>query len=129
MDKPIETKVTIVTPSTLQTFVRASPFRAFRITMNSGKTYDVRHPEFIHVGRDFFNYYIASSPNEFPDRWETVSLLLIQSIEHLEGTPADKAPRSSATGACDLTLRRRFTIFAADVPRPRHRNRRRHPQI
>ncbi len=72
-------------PSTLQSYVRAQPFRPFRIVMNSGKTYDVRHPEMIHVGRNFFLHFQTATPqDEFPDRWETVSLLLVQNVQLLE---------------------------------------------
>jgi hypothetical protein len=73
-------------PSTLQTYVRAQPFRPFRIVMNSGAAYDIRHPEMIHVGRDFFNYYTSSGTDQFPDSWETVSLLLVEKAHHLDQT-------------------------------------------
>jgi hypothetical protein len=42
-------------------YVRAEPFRPFRIHMASGRTFDIRHPEF-----------------------DSVSLMLIESISHLE---------------------------------------------
>ena len=32
-------------------FKRAKPFRPFRIVMNDGHSYDVRHPDFVAVGR------------------------------------------------------------------------------
>ncbi len=69
-------------------YVRAEPFRPFRIVMNSGKTYDVRHPETIAVGRDVCIYYHRQQPDQPFDRWESVSLLLVQNVEHLE--PAAK---------------------------------------
>jgi hypothetical protein len=75
-------------PSTLQTYVRAQPFRPFRIIMNSGNTYEVRHPEMIHVGRDFFNYYSFKGEDQFPETWETVSLLLVEKLQHVDGATA-----------------------------------------
>jgi hypothetical protein len=66
------------------TYVQAAPFRPFRIVMNSGKNYDVRHPETIAVGRDTFIYYYRQKPGEPFDRVDMVSLLLIQNIEHLD---------------------------------------------
>jgi hypothetical protein len=71
--------------------VRATPFAPFRIVLNSGKTYDIRHPEMIAVGRDVCNYCHRPATDQPFDRWETVSLLLIQNIEHLDRTPADRA--------------------------------------
>jgi hypothetical protein len=72
-------------------YVHAVPFRPFRIVMNSGKTYDVRHPETIAVGRDVCIYYHRQQPDQpFFDRWESVSLLLVQNIEHLDHGTANK---------------------------------------
>jgi hypothetical protein len=62
-------------------YVRAEPFRPFRIVMNSGKSYDVRHPETIAVGRDVFIYYHRQQPEQPFDDWESVSLLLVQNVE------------------------------------------------
>jgi hypothetical protein len=81
-----------VTPATLQTYLRAEPFRPFRVIMNSGKTYDIRHPELVRLGKDFFNYYYATPPDAPAERWETVSLLVVQNIQHLE------EPAKPATG-------------------------------
>jgi hypothetical protein len=66
-------------------YVNAKPFRPFRILMNSGRTYDVRHPEMIRVGRDFFMLFsFVSDTPDVVDQWETGSLLLVESISHLE---------------------------------------------
>jgi hypothetical protein len=73
-----------VRPDTLQAYLRAVPFRAFRIVLNSGRAYEVRHPEMIRVGRDSFVFYHADSPEAPYDRFDTVGLLLVERIEHLE---------------------------------------------
>jgi hypothetical protein len=65
-------------------YVKAVPFRPFRIIMNSGKTYDVRHPESIAVGRDTFIYYHRQQPDQPFDHVDMVSLPLVESVEHLE---------------------------------------------
>ena len=75
---------TMLRPEALLAFVRAQPFRPFRIVMNSGKAYEIRHPELIRVGRDFFNYYHATPPDAPAESWETVSLILIQNVQHLD---------------------------------------------
>jgi hypothetical protein len=71
-------------------YVRAQPFRPFRIVMNSGKSYDVRRPEEVAVGRDVCIYYHRPQPGEPFDRWESISLLLVEHLEHLE--PAKPKP-------------------------------------
>jgi hypothetical protein len=78
-------------PDVLLTYVRAQPFRPFRITMTSGTTYEVRHPEMIRVGKDFFNYYHATPPEAPADRWETVSLVLIENVRALD-QPSPASP-------------------------------------
>lgn len=81
-------------PETLQSYVRSQSFRPFRIVMNSGKVYDVRHPEVIAVGRDVIIYYHRTHPDAPFNRWESVSLLLMQNVEHLDqpATPPTTAP-------------------------------------
>jgi hypothetical protein len=68
------------------TFVRAVPFRPFRLVLNSGRAYDVRHPEMVRVGRDTVIYFYETPPDAPFDRFEFVSLLLIERVEHLEVT-------------------------------------------
>lgn len=63
----------------------AEPFRPFRIHTASGRTFEVRHPEFVQMGRSTLTVY--ASPENDPDgrqRWEQVSLMLIESIAPLD---------------------------------------------
>jgi hypothetical protein len=76
-------------------YVRAEPFRPFCIVINSGKSYDVRHPETIAVGRDVFIYYHRQQPDQPFDHWESVSLLLVQNVEHVG--PANGAQKRRKT--------------------------------
>jgi len=66
-------------------YLQAHPFRPFRIRMNSGRTFDIRHPEMVRVGkRDLLIFtFVSDSPNVY-DRWENVALLLIESLSPLE---------------------------------------------
>ena len=41
----------MMTPQNVLSYVKAEPFRPFRIHMASGWTFDVRHPEMVRVGR------------------------------------------------------------------------------
>jgi hypothetical protein len=76
-----------MTPQQVFTYLKAEPFRPFRIHMASGKSFDVRHPELMRVGRNFLVIftYVADSP-ELLDRWETISLMLIEHISLLDVT-------------------------------------------
>ncbi len=75
-------------PETLQAYLRAAPFRPFRLVLNSGRSYEVRHPEMVRVGRDSFVFYHADHPEAPYDRFETIGLLLVERIEHIETAAA-----------------------------------------
>ncbi len=78
-----------MTPQEVLNYVQAQPFRPFRIRMNSGRAFDIRHPEMVRVGRrDLLIFtFVSDSPNVY-DRWENVSLLLIESLSPLEASVA-----------------------------------------
>ena len=70
-------------------YQKAEPFRPFRIHMVSGRTFDIRHPEIAKVGRSFLVLFtFVSDASGVMDRWETISLLLIESISYLEDSVA-----------------------------------------
>ncbi|HUY92324.1 MAG TPA: hypothetical protein VMV10_26520 [Pirellulales bacterium] len=75
----------MITPAELLSYLKAKPFRPFRIHMASGQTYDVRHPEMARVGRNVLLLFtfVSDDPDVF-DRWETVSLMLMESVSHLD---------------------------------------------
>ena len=78
-----------MTPQEVLNYLQAQPFRPFRIRMNSGRTFDIRHPEMIRVGRrDLLIFTFVSDSPDVYDRWENVSLLLIESISPLEASVA-----------------------------------------
>jgi hypothetical protein len=70
-------------------YVKDQPFRPFRILMTSGRNYEIRHPEMVRVGRDFLIIFtfVSDSP-DLVDHWETVSLLRVESISHLDAQVA-----------------------------------------
>jgi hypothetical protein len=68
-------------------YVQALPFRPFRIRMNSGRTFDIHHPEMVRVGRgDLLIFTFVSDSPDVYDRWEYVSLVLIESLSPLEAS-------------------------------------------
>jgi hypothetical protein len=74
----------------LLTWVRAAPFAPFRIRLNSGRIFDIRHPEMLRVGRTSANVYsFAGEPADPYEKMEMISLVLIESVEPIEaGRPA-----------------------------------------
>ncbi len=75
----------MMTPQTVLGYVKAEPFRPFRIHLASGRTFDIRHPEMIKVLRSNVLVFKATGDTpEIPDEWESVSLMLTESISHLE---------------------------------------------
>jgi hypothetical protein len=78
----------MVPPNEILNYLRSQPFRPFQIRMAGGRTYDIRHPEMIRVGRNsLIVFTFVSDDPEIYDRWETVSLLLIESIAYPESLP------------------------------------------
>lgn len=79
----------MIPPHDVLQYLREVPFRPFQIHMASGKTYEIRHPEMVRVGRGVlivFSY--ASDDPEIFDRWDTVSLMRIENLTHSEATAA-----------------------------------------
>ncbi len=70
---------------TVLDYVRAEPFRPFRIHMASGRTFDVRHPEMIKVLRSWLIVFRTNgSVTDIPEGFDSLSLTLVESISHLD---------------------------------------------
>jgi len=75
----------MMTPPTVLGYVKAEPFRPFRIHMASGRTFDVRHPEMIKILKTYALIFSSvDDDGEIPDKAESLSLMLAESISHLE---------------------------------------------
>ena len=72
----------------IASYVGAEPFRPFRITTTSGRTFDIRHPEMVQVGRSTITIFTFLSDNqeEAKEREVEVSLLLTESVEPMDAT-------------------------------------------
>lgn len=78
----------MMSPQTILGHVKAEPFRAFRLHLASGRTFDVRHPEMIKILKSSVLVFKTSGDaTDLPDEWESLSLMLTESISHLETTP------------------------------------------
>lgn len=83
-----------MTANDLLFWLRAAPFRPFRIVVNSGRTYDIRHPEMLKVGRSSMNVFsYPGEPIDPYERVEMVSLVLVERIEPMEASAAADGPR------------------------------------
>lgn len=75
----------MMTPQSVLNYVKAKPFRPFQIHMASGETFDVRHPEMVRVGRSSLMLFtLVNDDPELFDRWETISLMLMERISQLD---------------------------------------------
>jgi hypothetical protein len=77
----------MIAPQEFNSYLRAQPFRPFRVHMASGQTFDIRHPEMARVGRNFVILFtfVSDSP-DLVDRFETVSLMLMERISQVDST-------------------------------------------
>ncbi len=77
----------MMTPPSLLNYVKAAPFRPFQLHMASGKTFEIKHPEMIKVGKtNCLIFSLASDEPEVFDEWQSVSLMLIEFVSHLEAS-------------------------------------------
>jgi hypothetical protein len=67
-------------------FIAAEPFR---LHMASGRRFDIGHPEIIRVGRSSVTVYARpDGDSSQSERWQKVSLMLLESVEPLDSRSA-----------------------------------------
>jgi hypothetical protein len=72
-------------PKVILDYVKAEPFRPFRIHMASGQTFDIRHPEMIRLLRSSVIVFSFRGENrDIAEAFHSVSLMLAESISHIE---------------------------------------------
>jgi hypothetical protein len=77
----------MMTPQTLNGYVKAQPFQPFRLHLASGRTIDIRHPELIKILKSsILVFKVNGEASEIPDEWESVSLMLTESISHIDAS-------------------------------------------
>ena len=72
---------------TVQTFrdlLSAQPFRAFRVVMSSGQSYEVRHPEMAWLTKTNLLVGIGNVDDEVPAEFKMCSLLRVTAVEPIE---------------------------------------------
>jgi hypothetical protein len=73
---------------TVQTFrelLTQRPFRAFRLVMSSGQTYEVRHPEMAMLTKTDILVGIGDADDGVPAEFKICSLLHVSAIEPIDG--------------------------------------------
>jgi len=74
-----------MTDEDLKTVVRRQPFEPFRLTLTTGATFDIRHPELIMVGRRAAVIGLTDDPNSLSfDRTVKVDLFHVVGIEDID---------------------------------------------
>jgi hypothetical protein len=69
--------------TTILDYVRTAPFRPFRLHLNSGRAYEIRHPEMIRVAMDLVVFFDADPPDGPAQHFEILALDLIERLEPL----------------------------------------------
>jgi hypothetical protein len=83
----------MIPPREVLNHITAKPFEPFRIHTASGRTFEIRHPEFVQVGRSTLTVYAPPSNDpEAPEQWEKVSLMLIESLAPLNASVDSGGP-------------------------------------
>ncbi len=82
----------MIAPQELNKCFEIRPFRPFRIHMASGDTFEIRHPEMGKVGKNFLLLFtfVSESP-ELLDRWEAISLMLMERVSLIDAPSAHDA--------------------------------------
>ena len=73
-------------PDDIRNFLNRRPFQPIRITLTDGRSYQVRHPELVMVGRSVIVIGFPAADESEPvfDRFVWVSLIHIMQIEPFE---------------------------------------------
>ena len=74
-------------PEDVRQFLRQQPFRPFRVTLTDGRTYDIRHPELVALGRSslIIGFPHPDDPLPVYDNYIVVSLLHVMQMQPIDG--------------------------------------------
>jgi hypothetical protein len=70
----------------LADLIRRRPFKPFRITLTDGRSYEIRHPEIVMLGKTTVIVGFPAADEEEPvfDRFKIVDLLHIMEAEPID---------------------------------------------
>jgi hypothetical protein len=87
-----------VRPEDILQWLQAQPFRPFRITMNSGRAIEVRHPELVRVLRTSLMVFRPTEQADVYERWDMFGLVLIENIAPIDAPAAPAPPDGAGSG-------------------------------
>jgi len=83
--KPPDRGRKLMRPEDILFWLKAVPFKPFRICLNSGRTYEIRHPEMLKLSRTtMLVFSFAGEPQDLIEKMEMVGLVLVERIEPIE---------------------------------------------
>jgi hypothetical protein len=82
-------------PNDIIAHLRKQPFRPVRVFISDGKSYDVRHPEMMMVGRTEVVIELLSDGDPVYDRFAYRDPVHITCIEPIDGKRARRNPKRS----------------------------------
>jgi hypothetical protein len=79
----------MISRDVLRSYVSAQPFCPFQVRTASGRTFTIHHPEMMIIRSTVALIFstVNESSEDF-DRWDTVSLMLMESVNYLDNTVA-----------------------------------------
>ena len=80
-------------PNEIRAHLKREPFRAIRIYISDGASYDVRHPELMMVTRTEIVIGLDTGDDEIPERSVYCDPVHITRIEPLNGNKRKRAPK------------------------------------
>jgi hypothetical protein len=69
----------------LRTAIRAQPFRPFTICLADGRSFNVRHPDFVLITPEASRTFVVAESGE---DYRIVDLLLVSSLDFVDGKSA-----------------------------------------
>jgi len=83
--KPPDRRRKLMRPEDILFWLKAIPFKPFRICLNSGLSYEIRHPKMLRVSRTtMLIFSFAGEPEDPFEKAEMVGLVLVERIEPIE---------------------------------------------
>ncbi len=78
-----------MTGNQLRTTLQAAPFRPFLIRMADGRSFEVRHPDFLLIGPDNRTAFVFAGPTVFD--FSIIDVMLMTEIEMIQQGPPSTA--------------------------------------
>jgi hypothetical protein len=72
-------------PEDILFWLKAVPFKPYRLCLNGGRSYEIRHPKMLRVSRTtMYIFSFTGEPEDPFEKMEMVGLVLVERIEPIE---------------------------------------------